>query len=107
MFWALLAHYQVVHSEIKQSSNLPITLNMFNCRTVRQCMNIVMDMYKVNGAACRFECIYRLLHLLYTNSSLYSYTNELARILHAENSRGVVRLFYTAVHSQNVQDYAY
>jgi len=70
-------------------------------------MNTVMDMCKVNGAACRFECTHRLLQLLCTHPSLYSYTKELARVLHAENNRRVVRVFYTTVHSQKVQGYTY
>ena len=64
-----------------------------------------MDMCKVTGAVCRFEGTYRLLQLLCTHPSLYSYTNELVTILYAETNGRVVRLFYTAVHSQNVQGY--
>ena len=52
----------------------------------------------VTGAASRFEGTYRLLHLLRTYPPLYSYTDELATILHTGNDRGVGQLFYTTKH---------
>ena len=80
---------------------------MYNCRKIRHYMIIVMDTCKVIGGDCRFECTYRLLQLLCTHQSLYSYTKELATILQAENSIRVVRLLYIAVYSQNLQGFVY
>jgi len=81
---------------MKQTSNLSIILNMYNCRHIRQYMTIVMDMCKVSGAVCRFGGTYRLLQLLCTHTSLYSYTNELVTILHAEkNGMGCKIVLYS------------
>jgi len=81
MFRSSLAHHQAVHICIKQVSNRYTIPSIHTVALYRE-----------------HTQTYRLLQLLCSYPSLYSYFDKLATILHTGDDITVGRLFYTTVH---------